>query len=248
MAAPRTNDPLGVSDTPSYVTDPARGAEIVDRCSRGVAHILDNYRRCYTYFGSYAAFNKDLARLKIAVFRKYKPSKPESRLHPMLETCINMEARRLAEVRSGSNEEQPTDREKFIACRKVASKLSPKRGAPPNNLLKHHVAGMMALIQETIGKPVMANTKPADIYGPVIYGKVPQFCFAKFQEIDRAATTTAIARHIESLRKEFAGKPMPFHDFFPLFEAKVEFGDRNIPLPSGQLLETMQPNFPIYCS
>lgn len=180
MAAPRTNDPLGVSDTPNYVTDPAREAEIAGRFVRAVDHILANYRHCFNHSGGDAALNRDLTRLKIAVFRKYKPSKPEGRLHPLLETIINIEARRLAEARSGSIGEHSAKRELFIACRNVASKLSPKRGAPPKYLLKRHVAGMMALIQETTGKPVMAETTPDGDYGPVIYGKAPQFFFAKF--------------------------------------------------------------------
>jgi hypothetical protein len=154
MPRPRTNDPLGVSDNPKVVTDHARLEELTDEYRRRLLYVSQNYQFAVDAIGSDPDFKSSHAKLQRSLARK-RPAKVRGvRAHPDLELAINRFAREHAEARTGTPGAEVTQEDANAGARKAAELLNPHTGRSRNWLLRYHVEGLMALIQETTGKPV----------------------------------------------------------------------------------------------
>ncbi len=244
---PRRNDPLGVSDNPICVTDPEREAEVLEEFNRRLSYLAASYRFGKDHFPDYKNFNRSLARLKKAVGRPKIPGQSESRLDPRLEILINHRARKLAGV--AATEMLGPDHDKFVqqAAAEIADSLQPIRGRPASPCLRHHVEGLMALIQETCGKPVLGLREKNSVYDPQLAGGVSQTIERLFLEIDPAVTRIQLVNIVRDARRAYAGKPMRFRDFFPLYGSTIdEQSMAPIPAP-GYRLQHFELAAPIYC-
>jgi len=243
----RRNDPLGVSDSPNVVTDPGRLAELVEEFTRRLNYLMTSYRACAAAVPDSAAFNRSLKRLQRAVRLGRTGSGAEERLDPRLEILISQRAREMAGLGCGDllGEEHSV----FVqrAAADVASSTAPIRGRPVNLCLRHHVIGLMALIHETCGVPVVSSREKNSVYDPQLSDAAGRTIAMVFLELDPAVTKTQLVNIIREARRAYAGKPMRFPDFFPFYGAKWAEGS-TAPTPGpGYRLDRFEIAAPIYC-
>jgi hypothetical protein len=241
----RTNDPLGVSDNPVCVTDPVRVAEIAREFQRRLAYIERSYEVCKAEVDDVRSFNDSVSRLKRAVAEPSKGTARKSRLHPRLEILISCAARQLARIEPdvplGVEHVAVVDQ----AAREVAAKVSAIRGRPSADRVRHHVEGLMALIQETCGMPVLATRDVDEV--PRVAAGVSRIIPLMFSRMDPAVTETQLFNIIRKARRTYAGKPMRFRDFFPLYGARVNRATlAPVPQRPYKLLH-FEVAAPIYC-
>jgi hypothetical protein len=242
MAKRTIDPPLGLDRQPNYVTCPKRRAALLESFRARLDYVLASFR-----LGQQTAdFNASLARLKRTV--KHGPKKPGrgERVHPWLEIAINHNARRFARERSGCDEEAITQTDVEKAARWVADNVFPVRGRPRARLLDHHVAGLMALIQEMTGRPVLeSRQRGTGHYEPRLLGAGR--ILLRLSEVDPTITETQLVNKVRSVRRQYAGKSMRFRDFYPLFGATLD-PDNGDPIPAPPMrLEHFERSVPIYC-
>ncbi|HEY0012109.1 MAG TPA: hypothetical protein VGB79_04565 [Allosphingosinicella sp.] len=243
----RRNDPLGVSDNPNVVTDPERLAELVEEFTRRLDYLMTSYRTCAAAVPDSAAFNRSLKRLQRAVRLGSAGSAAEERLDPRLEILISQRAREMAGLGCGDllGEEHAMFVERAAAD--VASSTAPIRGRPVNLCLRHHVFGLMALIQDTCGMPVVSSREKNSVYDPQLPDASGRTMAFVFSELDPTVTKTQLVNIIREARRAYAGKPMRFRNFFPLYGAHLDAGSM-VPTPGpGYRLERFEIAAPIYC-
>lgn len=241
MARPRTNDPSNLPERPTFAKTPEREAELIDEMKRRIAYIGQNYRIMGRYFDSGNAYNESLNRLKRAVRRKRRAKPFQHRCHPDIELAINHRARRYARRRGSKVSQKDVN----AAARWAASHLRARRGRPSNRNLRFHLTGVIAVIQEFSGQPVLAETEPGGVYDPQFAEGISRCVPIIFDRIDPDVTLTTLVDHAIEIRKAWAGRQLRFFDLFPLYGA--EPGPDGIPqLRSGYRLEHFEPNIPIY--
>ena len=131
------------------------------------------------------------------------------------------------------------------AAREVATNLSAIRGRPSADRVRHHVEGLMALIQETCGKPVLA-IRDRDEVSRVAEG-ASRIIPLIFSRMDPAVPETQLFNIIRNGRRAYAGKAMGFADFFPLYGAGVEEATlAPVPQPPYRI-QGFEIAAPIYC-
>lgn len=242
----RRNDPLGVSDSPNFVTDPEREEELLAEFLRRLDYVLNSYRLCKATIADSRRFNSSLARLQKTVSRPKIPGTPESRLDPRIELLITQRARQLAGL---SHDEFPTHQhERFVqqAAIEIAKETKPMRGRPASGMLRHHVEGLMALVQQFCGSPVEGRRDKDSEYSPHLPENGGQI-IGIFMEIDPDVTETQLVNIIRDARRKYAGKPMRFLDFFPFYGGAVD-EESMIPKPGpGYRLQHFELAVPIYC-
>jgi hypothetical protein len=210
---PRLNDPLGVSDDPVCVTDPVRTAAVVAEFQRKLAYVEQSYGLWEAHDVDHRSFNCFFARLKRAVTDSSRRIGRKTRLDPRLEILISHRARELAGI--GPDDRLGADHVDFVdrAVREVATNISAVRGRPAGERVRHHVEGLMALIQETCGKPVLAIRDKEEV--PRLAEGVSQMILLAFKRMDPGVTETQLFNIVRKARRVYAGKPMRFRDFFP---------------------------------
>lgn len=124
--------------------------------------------------------------------------------------------------------------------------LRPRRGRPDDLLLEVHVKGLVALLQEMIGTPVIARRHRNSVYDPHFADGISQLVAMFFRDLDESITVTHLVEIVRRTRSEYAGEPLRFSDLFPLYGASVG-DDGEIKLRPGYRLEAFEPNIPIYC-
>lgn len=246
MPRPRTNDPLGVSDAPNFVADPAREHELTEEFKRRLAFIAQNYRLMLEVVGKDQEFNRSLAKLKRSLAREQPAKTRGDRAHPELELVINKFARDHAEARTGSVGAEVAQEDAQAGARKAAEQLKPRRGRSRNWVLRHHVQGLMALLQETTGRPVQLLHEKDHKYDPQPVNVGGQILVQFFQDIDPNIAVTTLASIVKEARRKYAGKPMRFGDFFPHYGAGPLQEDGSAELGFGHRLERFEPSIPIY--
>lgn len=242
MPRPRTNDPSNLPEAPRITKAPEREAEIVPEFKRRLGYIRSSFciaQRALT--NDHAEFSHSLARLRRRVRSAHRPNGQGDRIHPEIETVITHLARKLAEA-DGCEVAQ---RHANAAARIAVNQLKPTRGRPDDRVLGHHVRGLMAVIQETTGLPVIARRDRNSIYGLHFADGAGQLVPQLFQDIDPTITTTRLVNIVRKVRKEFAGRSFRFLDLFPFYVATLVDGE--IRLRPGLRLERFEPNIPIYC-
>lgn len=245
MPRRRENDSLGVSDSPTCVTDPVRTAEIAEEFQRRLAYIEQSYKLSKAQAADNRSFNHSLARLKKAVVEPAAPDRGKTRLNPRLEILINHIARKFAGI--GPDEQLVACHVECVdrAAREVAAKVSAVRGRPASEQVRHHVEGLMALIQETCGKPVLASRDRDEV--PRLADGVSRIIPLIFSRMDPKVTETQLFNIVREARRAYAGKPMRFRDFFPLYGATLDAATlAPVPQPPFKLLH-FELAAPIYC-
>ena len=243
MPRPRTLDPSNLPLEPNPTTDPARAEELVEDLKDRLAYL----RRSFligreTLANDKVAFNDSLRRLRRSLARKRKANHRGKRLHPEVEIVITHHARTLAEdegVEVGQNHVE-------LAGHKALEVLKPRRGRGDDKLLDHHVAGLVALIQQYTGLPVLAYRTRNSVYEPHFAEGMSSAVPLIMQEWDPEITVTRQVNCVLKTRREYAGKPLRFLDLFPFYGAKAE-EDGQIELKQGHRLERFEANIPIYC-
>lgn len=246
MARRRRNDPLGVSDNPKVVTDPARLEVLTDEFKRRLAIIDANYRSVVQTVGGDKDFNASLARLKRSLARKRPAKVRGERAHPEIEMVILKHALDHAERRTGMPAPQITQQDAQFGARKAAELLTPRRGHPRNTLLRYHVEALMALLQETSGIPVQLTLGKDHHYDPQAVNKSGQALVRFFRDIDPAIAITTLASIVKTARRKYAGKPMRFVDFFPVDATCGNLADGTAKLAPGYEAVLTLPFIPIY--
>lgn len=241
MGRNRIVPPLGLPVRPNFVTCEKRKAKLQADFLRRLDYVLGSFRLGHET----ADFNASLERLKRTVkFGRQGPGRGE-RLHPFLEIVVNHHARKLATKRTGDENAGLIQTDVEEAAAWVAKNVSPVRGRPRAKLLDHHVAGLMALIQRFSGTPVLAqkHSGPAR-YEPKLLG--PARILLHLREIDETITETQLVNKVCQLRGVYAGRPMRFCDFYPLYGATLK--DDGGPVLAPPLrLERFERSVPIYC-
>jgi hypothetical protein len=243
----RRNDPLGISDNPKLAIDGVRVAAQVGEIKRRLAYVQASYAFCKAQTAGLKSYNRSLARLKRAVGRPKRPGRTEYRLHPALEIRITQRARGLAGI-EGSARLDPAHNQ-FVqqAAAEIAATASPIRGRPANACLRHHVEGLMALIQEACGTPVLALREKESIYDPQLAEGVSQCLRIVFSAVDPVVTTVQLVNIVRAARRKYAGKRMRFRDFFPFYGGNVD-PTTLVPQPGPHhRLEHFEVAAPIYC-
>lgn len=229
----------------------AEGVKEVAHCERRAERLAEFTRRFGYCLCSYrlghetVGFNRSLARLRRTVeLGRRSPGKGE-RVHPYLEIVINRLAHDLATARTGRPDAALTQTDVEKAAAWTARCISPVRGRPRAQLLDHHVAGLMALIEDFSGKRVIARRNDSSgNYDPRLIG--PGRILLHLKEVDPTLTETQLVNKVLQVRRDFAGKRMCFRDFHPLYGARI--GDDGKPVPAAPLrIEQFEQSVPIYC-
>lgn len=231
MPRPRRNDPLGTSGEPRISSDPVRIEELRQEFHRRLEYIADSYRVARERVGSRREFNASLARLRRAVNAKRTRQGP-------LELAISHMVRKNAAERTGAPDARVIQVDIDAAAKFVVSRIKPQRGRPEDDLLRHHVEGLMALLQEMSGKPVRATRYKDNDYDPQLCDDFSEILVKFFSIVDPSVTWTTLTNYVLKARRKYAGEQMRFRDFFPLYGRSLNQEDGSF---------SFEPNFPIYC-
>lgn len=121
------------------------------------------------------------------------------------------------------------------------------RGNPGDTLLRRYVEALMALIQEATGTPVLATRHKDNLYEPQLVGIVGKTIRHIIGGLEPSVTETRLVNWVCEIRRERAGKPMRFRDYFPGYGARID-EDTGLPVLTGSVrLERLEINTPIFC-
>jgi hypothetical protein len=232
MPRPRTNDPLGVSDHPQLAVDPERITRIQQEFRRRLIHTLRSFSVARTIERDYGTIEASLVRLREALARRRPVKRQGLRLHPEVEMALSYKARQFADERTKAADAKVEQRDVQKAALWVTNALTVKQGAPTDRMLVHHVEALMALAQQTTGRPVLSRRDRNSVYDPHLADPKAQMIFEALNDIDPDVTVTKVVNIIRQARRKYAGKAMRFSDFMPAYGGEVE---------------AFVPNFPIYC-
>lgn len=246
MPQRRVNDPLGVSDNPTYVQDPVREAEIVEAFQQKLAHIQSSYLMALRHLGNDARYNQSLARLKAAIKRPSPTGERGERLHPELELLVPHNAFRIARERTGDEHAKVIGEDLRLSAIHVANALKARRGRPKAMILRHHAEALMALLQETSGKPVRASRSKNSDYDRHLLGQLGNLMLSFFQAVDDSVSEGQLADIVLDARRNYAGKSLDFLTFFPNYGGRID-DKGEIKLASGFRVEQVEWSVPIYC-
>lgn len=246
MPRPLVNNPLGVSTTPNPLKDPARESEIAQEFVRKAEYAFQSFRMARLIENKFGTVEASVRRMKDATARARGSKRSQKRLHPEVEIAINAHAREIARVRTGKADPTVVHNDVVKAADELSDKLNVKQGRRDDRMLEHHVEGLMALYQETSGRPVTAQLRKGTDYVPQLPDPKARHIFDNLHAVDASVTVTQVANIICAARKKHAGRPMRFADYFIGYGAKAN-ADGNIELAGSYRLESVEPNFPIYC-
>jgi len=246
MSRPRINDPLDVSDNPGNVIEINRDSDIWHELQIKICHVQSSYAMAMIIVEG-GSLNESIARLKRAVARKTLSRTAQSELHPEVSLVVSAHARRRARERTGDAYADPSQQDIMEAAWIAAEQLDLQRGRPTKATLRHCTIGLMALIQEYTGKPVLAYRTTGGNFAPRFVGAgkiIPDL----FQSIDPSITEGELAIIVNKARVEYAGKAMRFEDFFPGYGIAFENLKPGALLANGSRIEAFELVNPIYCS
>lgn len=212
MGRPRINDPAGVSDNPVCVTDPVREAELTNEFRKKLIYLLRQFQLERT-LTNFETFNGSLAHVKKIVADKADAA-DIGKMHMQIQLAIMNQAKEYANERENSHEARISGDDKMRAMELVASKLKPVMGKPHAEVLHRTVAGLMALAQETTGRPVMARKTRGLFEERHLSPGISQILL-ELQRVDPSITETQLANIVFRMRKKYKGRPMRFADFYP---------------------------------
>ena len=241
MSRHRIEPPLGLRSSPNLVVCTKRKAELLEEFLKRLDYVLASFRLGLATVD----FNESLTHLKRTV--RMGPQKPGrgDRLHPILEILVNQKAWKFARERTIGDEPRLKQDDVEKAAAWVADNITARRGRPRAQLLDHHVAGLMALIQQFTGRPVLESRKSGtDFYDPKLLGAAR--ILLHLREIDSSITETQLVNKVRDVRRRYAGKPMRFRDSYPLYGATLSAAGEPVLAPPLRL-EHFERSVPIYC-
>jgi hypothetical protein len=232
MPRPRTNDPQGVSDHPVLAIDPERIERIEQEFRQRLVYTLRSFTVARAIERDFGTIEASLVRLREALARRRRVEQQGMRLHPQIEMALSYKAREFAEERTKTADAKVEQRDIQKAALFVTGAIRIKQGAPADQTLIRHVETLMALAQQTTGRPVMSRRDRNSVYDPHLADPKAQMIFDALHDIDPDVTVTKVVNIIRQARRKYAGKPMRFRELMPAYGARVE---------------EFTPNFPIYC-
>jgi hypothetical protein len=223
-----------------------RQKALMDEFRRRLGYVEQSYLFWKKCLGNSNDFNASLRGLKAALQAPADENATSDRLHPYLELLISGTARRSA-TGSPDSAARLTREQLMAGAREVSAKTSPVRGRPADPILRYHVEGLMALIEEMGGHPVRSVRYKDRHYEPQMSttgGKViEQF----FKAVDPAVTRTALANVVRDARRNYDSKPRRFMGYFPFYGGSID-PETGLPVPGrGYRLDQLELAPPIYC-
>ena len=241
MSRPRTNNPSNLPTAPNVTYDPVRQNELLDEFTNKLEYLTQSYALSVLFCTGEKGFNHSLIRLKRALARKRILKDIGKRLHPELELLLSVFARRYASA-EGMNVSEVHIR---IAGQIIIETIKPSQGRPDNPVLEFHVKGLMALVLEYSGLAVISQRDKNSVYNPQFPDGISQIIPIIVKTWDESITTTQLTNLVKKIRKEYAGKPMHFHEIILGYGITME--NEKIVTPSGHTIEEIKPNIAVYC-
>ena len=245
MTRKRTNDPLGLSDNPACVTDPVREAELLAEFRRRLAYLRRHYRAGRIIYGDVTDYNDAVRALKRTAEGKPARGGKYRRLLPMIELAVSMNARRFARERTGDPGATVEGEDIRRASIHVAGHLDPICHRPPAKNLIHHVEGLMVLVQDTTGKPVVPRRYRNSVYDPHFKAGASELVPLIFRELEPSVTIGQLVTIAENARRAWAGRRPQFEEYFPGYGLRAK-PDGSFASDSGLVIEPPEPNIPTY--
>lgn len=245
MARSRRNDPIGLTDEPVCVSDPRRRAARIAEFRRGLAYIDGHYRLGKRFFGSVTEFNDAAHALNALAAGEYAASGSRRRLPPMIEIAVSVNARRFAEERRGQPDAAVEGQDIRRAAEHVGKHLHSISHRPRAHNLIHHVRGLMVLLQDFSGRPVVPRRYRNSVYDPHFMPGVSQVVPLIFGELEPTATIGQLVNIAEDARKDWAGRRPKFSEHFPAYGLRSG-PDGSLISPSGAVIARFEPNIPTY--
>jgi hypothetical protein len=230
MPRPRINDPQGVSNNPSLVSDPARVDAIKESFKRRLIYTTRSFRTARFLDKTYGTVPASLVRLREAIARKRRTKRTGSQLHPEVEGAICVIARQYAAQRLGRSDAEVEQCDVQRAALFLARTVNVKQGPPEDRYLRLHVEALMALVQETTGTAVMAQRDRNSMYDPYLADAKARMIFEVLHDVDPQVTEIKVGNIIRQARRKYAGKPMRFDDILPGYSAQIERLSVNFPI------------------
>jgi len=241
MPRPRTNDPSNLPDESNPTHDPEQVAELMGEFKNRLQYLTQSYHVFKHVLSDRESLNESLERLRRALKRKRILKSKGTRLHPEIELLLSHHARQFAEAEGVAVNEDHIR----AAGERVIETIKPRRGRPDNNILDYHVAGLVALIHEFSGKPVLGHRYKASVYEPGFPEGISQIIPIIMKKWDESITTTQLVNVVRKIRKKYAEKPLRFCDLFPTYGITLE--NHGFKPQKGISIEMKNLNIPIYC-
>lgn len=163
----------------------------------------------------------------------------------MLEVAISVNARRAAAERTGHEDVLVEGADITAAAAQVAKSVDPISHRPRDDNLVHSVEGLIALIQEFSGRPIIPRRNRNSDYEPHFAPGVSQLVPQVFKAVEPDVTTTQLVTIAESARRKWAGRRPTFSEYFPAYGLGPR-PDGSLISPSGLMLIAFEPNIPTY--
>lgn len=235
-----------MSDHPIPVTDPVRHAELVAEFQHKRDYVMRSYIRSKGPFEDFLKrYNHDLAKLRKAMKTGDSAMPRRSRLHPFLEIAINGQAIEFARERTGAHKPDLECCDIELAAQHVARHAKSFRGRPKDPNLVRHVRGLMALIQQYLGRPVYGAKERNSVYDPHLNGAAAHM-LQMLNDWGARLTATQLQTLLENARTDYAGKWMRFEEFFPLYGGDGSILAAGQRLADGRLVESFTMCRPIF--
>ena len=233
-----TDDPLaGDSGSVGY------SSRLVELNKR-LAYVLESYLLARRFLAGTNGYNQSLVHMKKAVNPKARRSPQKVKCDPSLNLLIWDRANRHAVARRSDTPANCDD--VFAASRELSVELKAKRGRPADDLLIHHVQGLMVLVEWATGVPVTASLSKDSCYEPRLASSSAAHLENICKTIEPTLTRTALVNIIRSTHSSSAIKGKRFGDFFPFYGGSVD-PDSGAPRPGpGYVLERFETTPPIY--
>lgn len=230
MPRPRTLDPLGVSDSPNVVTDPERVESLAREFWHRLFFALDSFRTARLIDETFGTVEASIARLKYALKRKRQAKSRGLRLHPEVKIVLATKEQQFANTRTGRGDARILQCDIQQAEQFVVDAIPVKQGARVDRYLRHHVEGLMALFQETSGKPVVAQRHRDSLYDPHFDDPKARCIYEALHSVDPRVSVIKVCNIICDARRAFVQKPMRFHEYFPAYSGSFELQGINFPI------------------
>ncbi|MFC4595537.1 hypothetical protein [Sphingobium tyrosinilyticum] len=247
MSRARSNDALGVSNHPNVVTDPKRQEELISEFRRRVDYALESNAFWRETLGHPTNFNQSLSRLKEGLGDQCRSDSVEIRQHPEVEMAVAHFSKIAARKRTSVPDAVVTDKDTEAGVREALAVLKTPQGRPGDPILTHHVEGLMALIQEFLGKPVMMQREKNSIYDPQASNEAGELLLTWVRHMEPNVSVTTVVNIVRKARRHYAGKRMNFLDYFPFYGATADGATGEIKLQAGLRFEQLGWASPIYC-
>ena len=209
---------------------------LLARYLRRLDHVLGNFCACRRMMAGRRTFNQSIADLRTGLRPRARRAK-RARLDPEVEFLF---AWKLKE--QGIDEPEPA--QIMSIARELARTLKPRRGRPEDRVLKHHVEGLVLLIDETCGSSVRQSQTVDSVYGPALKGNVGKALLKFIRSVDARVTETAVANIIRAMPEPGSPARKRFCDYFPF----ADYGGGVLAEMPGHEVKEVGVIWPIYCS